>query len=67
MSPEGFREHFNIDSVPWQRLPGSTALRRLGAYGGSQVGVGVDILKPGQYSNRFQHHLKEEEHVYGNV
>ena len=64
-SPEGFREPFNIDSVPWKRLPGSTAFKRLGAYGGgTQVGVGIDVLKPGQYSNRFHYHLREEEHVF---
>ena len=64
-SPEGFREPFNIDSVPWRRLPGSTAFKRVGAYGGgTQVGVGIDVLKPGQYSNRFHYHLKEEEHVF---
>jgi hypothetical protein len=33
-SPEGFRESFNIDSVPWERLAGSTTFKRLGAYGG---------------------------------
>lgn len=65
MSPEGFREPFNVDTVPWQRLPGSTAFKRLGAYGGGrQVGVGIDVLKPGQFSNRFHYHLKEEEHVF---
>jgi hypothetical protein len=47
LSPEGFREPFNIDEVPWKRLLGSTAFKRLGAYGGgSQVGVGIDVLKP---------------------
>jgi len=65
VNAEGFREPFNIDTVPWQRLPGSTTFKRLGAYGGgSQVGVGIDVLKPGQYSNRFHYHLKEEEHVF---
>jgi uncharacterized cupin superfamily protein len=65
MSPEGFPEPFNIDTVSWKRLPGSTAFKRLGAYGGgTQVGVGVDVLKPGQYSNRFHYHLRDEEHVF---
>jgi uncharacterized cupin superfamily protein len=65
MSPEGFCEPFNVDSVPWKRLPGTTAFKRLGAYGGgTQVGVGIDVLNPGQYSNRFHYHLKEEEHVF---
>jgi uncharacterized cupin superfamily protein len=65
LSSEGFREPFNIDEVPWKRLPGSTTFKRLGRYGGgSQVGVGIDVLKPGQYSNRFHYHLKEEEHIF---
>jgi hypothetical protein len=65
LSTEGFCEPFNIDDVPWKRLRGSTAFKRLGRYGGgSQVGVGIDVLKPGQYSNRFHYHLKEEEHIF---
>lgn len=65
VNSEGFREPFNIEDVPWKRLPGSTTFKRLGAYGGgSQVSVGVDILKPGQYSNRFHYHLREEEHIF---
>jgi hypothetical protein len=45
-SPEGFREPFNIDSVPWKPLAGRTSFKQLGAYGGgAQVGVGIDILK----------------------
>jgi hypothetical protein len=41
LSPEGFREPFSLEEVPWKRLPGSTAFKRLGAYGGgSAVGVG---------------------------
>jgi uncharacterized cupin superfamily protein len=65
MSPEGFFEPFNVDAVSWQRLPGSTAFKRLGRYGGgSQVGVGIDVLRPGQYSNRFHYHLREEEHIF---
>jgi uncharacterized cupin superfamily protein len=65
LSLEGFREPFNIDDVPWKRLRGSTAFKLLGRYGGgSQVGVGIDVLKPGQYSNRFHYHLKEEEHIF---
>jgi uncharacterized cupin superfamily protein len=65
LSGEGFFEPFNIDDVPWRRLPGSTAFKRLGHYGGgSQVGVGIDVLKPGQYSNRFHYHLSEEEHIF---
>ena len=63
-SSEGFFEPFNIKDVPWQRLRGSTAFKRLGHFaGGSQVGVGMDVLKPGQYSNRFHYHLREEEHI----
>ena len=65
LSPEGVFEPFNIEDVPWKRLPGSTAFRLLGRYGGgSQVGVGIDVLAPGQYSNRFHYHLREEEHVF---
>jgi uncharacterized cupin superfamily protein len=64
-SPEGNFEPFNIESVPWQRLPGSTAFKRLGRFGGgSQVGVGIDVLAPGQYSNPFHYHLREEEHIF---
>ena len=64
-SAEGFFEPFPIDDVPWSKLRGSTAFKRLGHYGGgSQIGVGIDVLKPGQYSNRFHYHLKEEEHIF---
>ena len=64
-SEEGFCEPFNIDDVPWSKLPGSTAFNRLGRFGGgSQVGVGIDVLKTGQHSNRFHYHLREEEHVF---
>ena len=56
---------FNIDDAPWEKLPGSTSFKQLGRFGGgSQVGVGIDILKPKQYSNRFHYHLAEEEHVF---
>jgi uncharacterized cupin superfamily protein len=65
ISHEGFFEPFNIEDVPWKRLPGSTAFKRLGRYGGgSQVGVGIDVLKPGQVSNKFHYHLREEEHIF---
>jgi uncharacterized cupin superfamily protein len=65
LSSEGFFEPFSIEDVPWERMPGSTAYRLLGRYGGgSQVGVGIDILKPRQVSNRFHYHLREEEHIF---
>jgi len=65
LSSEGFFEPFNIDDVPWRRLPGSTTFKRLGRFGGgTQVGVGIDVLKPGQYSNQFHYHLREEEHIF---
>jgi uncharacterized cupin superfamily protein len=65
LSPEGFFEPFNIDTVPWTTLRGATKFKRLGQFGGgSQVGVGIDLMKPGQYSNRFHYHLREEEHVF---
>jgi len=61
---DGVFEPFSIDEVPWNKLPGSTRFRLLGRYGGgSQVGVGIDVLRPGQYSNRFHFHLREEEHI----
>ena len=65
-SAEGFFEPFSIDALPWQKANRfSTAFKRLGQFGGgSQVGVGIDVLKPGQYSNRFHFHLREEEHVF---
>ena len=64
-SPEGFFEPFNIDAVPWKKLRGSTTFKMLGRYGGgSQVGVGIDVMRPGQYSNRFHYHLSEEEHIF---
>jgi uncharacterized cupin superfamily protein len=66
VSAEGWFEPFNIDDVPWQKASGaSTAFKRLGRYGGgSQVGVGIDVLKPKQYSNPFHYHLREEEHIF---
>jgi uncharacterized cupin superfamily protein len=61
---EGFFESFAIDDAPWQKA-GPGTFKRLGRYGGgSQVGVGIDLLKPGQYSNRFHYHLAEEEHIF---
>lgn len=64
-SAEGFFEPFCIDDAPWKKLPGSTTFKRIGRYGGgAQVGVGIDVLKPGQYSNRFHYHLHEEEHIF---
>ncbi|MGH6872620.1 MAG: cupin domain-containing protein [Rhizomicrobium sp.] len=63
-SPEGFFEPFAIDDVPWQKA-GPGTFKRLGRYGGGvQVGVGIDVLKPGQYSNRFHYHLRDEEHIF---
>jgi uncharacterized cupin superfamily protein len=65
LNSEGCLEPFNIRDVPWQRLPGSTTFKTVGRYGGgSQVGVGIDTLKPGQFSNRFHYHLREEEHIF---
>jgi hypothetical protein len=51
LSPEGFSEPLHIDAVPWRKVSAaSTAFKRLGRYGGgSQVGVGIDVPKPGQY------------------
>lgn len=65
VNADGFFKPFNIDDVPWEKTGGSTTFKCLGAYGGgSQVGVGLDVLKPGVFSNRFHFHLHEEEHVY---
>jgi uncharacterized cupin superfamily protein len=65
LSAEGFSEPFSIDDVPWQKIGASTKFKRLGRFGyGSHVGVGIDVLKPGQHSNRFHYHLREEEHIY---
>jgi hypothetical protein len=42
---EGAFEPFNIDDLPWQKLPGSDLFKRLGRYGGgTHVGVGIDVL-----------------------
>jgi uncharacterized cupin superfamily protein len=49
-SPEGYLEPFNVDAVPWEKLRGSTSFKTLGCYGGgSQVGVGIDVMKPGHH------------------
>jgi uncharacterized cupin superfamily protein len=62
---EGNFEPFNIEDLPWEQFPGSDRFKRLGKYGGgSNVGVGIDELGPGQYSNQFHYHLLEEEHIY---
>jgi len=64
LSSDGFFEPFAIDDVPWQKS-GPGTFKRLGRYGGgSQVGVGIDVLKPKQFSNRFHYHMAEEEHVF---
>ncbi|HEY2069291.1 MAG TPA: cupin domain-containing protein [Rhizomicrobium sp.] len=65
LSAEGFFEPFAADDVPWQRVGNSDPFKRLGRYGGgSHVGVGLDVLKPGHFSNRFHYHLAEEEHIF---
>jgi|GEM_PF-1080037 uncharacterized cupin superfamily protein len=62
---DGCFEPFNIDDIPWRKLRGSTAFKEIGRYGGgSQVEVGIDVMKPGEYSNRFHYHSKDEEHVF---
>jgi len=62
---EGNFEPFNIEDLPWEQWPGSDRFKRLGKYaGGSSVGVGIDELGPGQYSNEFHYHLTEEEHIF---
>jgi uncharacterized cupin superfamily protein len=63
-SVEGFFEPFNVEDVAWKKMAGSL-FKRLGRFGGgSHVGVGLDVLKPRQYSNRYHYHLFEEEHVF---
>jgi uncharacterized cupin superfamily protein len=63
-SVEGFFEPFNVEDVAWKKMAGSL-FKRLGRFGGgSHVGVGLDVLKPKQYSNRYHYHLLEEEHVF---
>jgi uncharacterized cupin superfamily protein len=63
-SDEGFYEPFAIDDVPWKKLGGG-AFKRLGRHGGgSHVGVGLDVLPPGRFSNRFHYHTADEEHVF---
>src|SRR5579862_2548260 len=61
---QGNFEPFNIEDLPWEQWPGSDRFKRLGKYaGGSNVGVGIDELGPGQFSNEFHDHLTEEEHI----
>jgi uncharacterized cupin superfamily protein len=66
VNARGFFEPFNLDDVRWQRPNKlSTAFKQLGRFGGgTQVGVGIDVLAPRQYSNRFHYHTRQEEHVY---
>lgn len=62
---QGSFEPFNIDDIPWEQLPGSDRFKRLGRYaGGAHIGVGIDELGPGEYSNQFHYHLEEEEHIF---
>ena len=66
LAPAGPQKAGRSRARCWRKAgAGSTAFKRLGRYGGgSQVDVGIDVLKPGQYSNRFHYHLKEEEHIF---
>jgi len=60
----GSFEPFNIDDIPREQFPGSDRFKRLGRYaGGEHIGVGIDELRPGEYSNQFHCHLEEEEHI----
>ena len=68
-SDQGHFEPFHISDVPvtnWTGKNGDIArfqvLSKFG--GGSNVGVGIDELDPGKYSNEFHYHLTEEEHVF---
>jgi uncharacterized cupin superfamily protein len=65
---EGIYEPFNIEDVPWEEFKDKNGdvsrFRVLGKYGGGKnVGVGIDELEPGRFSNQFHYHLTEEEHV----
>jgi len=62
---QGSFEPFNIDDIPWEQFPGSDRFKRLGRYaGGEHIGVGIDELRPREYSNQFHYHLEEEEHIF---
>ena len=61
---EGAYEPFSFEDAPWEKFPGSDRFKRLGRFGGgSHIGVGIDVLEPGQYSNEFHYHSAEEEHI----
>ncbi len=48
-----------------KKLRGSTTFKRLGRYdGSSKVGVGIEVMKSGQYSKRFHYHMSEEAHTF---
>lgn len=69
INAEGIFEPFSIKDVPmveWHGKDGEVAkFQVLGKFGGgSHVGVGIDELEPGKYSNQFHYHLTEEEHVF---
>ena len=68
LNRDGFYEPFSIEDVPWTEWKGKNGenarFKLLGKYGGgSHVGVNIDILEPGNYSNKFHYHLMEEEHI----
>jgi len=61
---QGSFEPFNIANILWEQFPGSDRFKRLCRYaGGEHIGVGIDELRPGEYSNQFHYHLEEEEHI----
>lgn len=63
---DGVFEPFHVDTVPWEGVAGHVSrYKNLSTYGGGgSVGVGIDELVPGEYSNHFHYHLTEEEHIY---
>ena len=69
VNSDGIFEPFSSAAVPWSEWHGSggeiARFRLLGKYGGgASVGVTVDELPPGRYSNQLHYHLTEEEHIW---
>jgi uncharacterized cupin superfamily protein len=65
---DGVFEPFKLDDVPVEEWPlqggGVSRFQRVGKHGGgSHVGVNIDELEPGRFSNHFHYHLAEEEHI----
>ena len=66
---DGIFEPFPMTDVPWEDYSPNPRFgmryQHLSSYGGgTQIGVGNEVLAPGKQANSAHYHLAEEEHVF---